>query len=69
MPDITMCSGKDCPVKEMCYRHTATPNEFRQSYFLSPPGVLKDGKFKCDMYWGESAQAQYDQLKSIVKGE
>jgi hypothetical protein len=47
MPDITMCSGKDCPLKETCYRYTAKPSEYRQSYFLSPPNKGK----KCDYYW------------------
>ena len=37
MPDITMCRGGDCPHKEYCYRFTATANEFRQSYFTTPP--------------------------------
>ena len=32
-----MCSGQDCPLKETCYRFTATPSEFRQSYFLNIP--------------------------------
>ena len=37
MPDISMCKGKTCPLKESCYRYTATPNEFRQSYFTAIP--------------------------------
>lgn len=37
MADITMCSGKDCPLKEECYRHTAPVNEYRQAYFNEPP--------------------------------
>jgi hypothetical protein len=32
MPDISMCSNDTCPLKDNCYRHTATPNEYRQSY-------------------------------------
>ena len=27
-----MCLDKECYRKEECYRFTATPNEFRQSY-------------------------------------
>lgn len=42
MPDITMCNGFDCKVKDKCYRHTAKPNEVRQSYFSDSP--IKDGK-------------------------
>ena len=48
MPDISMCDNEQCPLKETCYRFTATPSEFRQAY----------AKFKyneetesCDYYW------------------
>lgn len=37
MPDITMCSGDNCPLKEKCYRYTANPNDLRQSYFMESP--------------------------------
>lgn len=41
MPDITMCSGEGCPLKENCYRFTATPNPavpiHSQSWFAEPP--------------------------------
>lgn len=30
MPDISMCSNNNCYVKEKCFRHTATPNPYRQ---------------------------------------
>lgn len=63
MPDITMCLGTDCPHKETCYRFTAKPSEYYQSYFTEPP--IKDGK--CNMYWGENAEAIFNQLKDIVK--
>lgn len=46
MPDITMCMGKDCPLKETCYRYKAEPSEY-QSYWLEPPyyaGI-------CEHYW------------------
>lgn len=32
MPDISMCSNNECSRKEVCYRFTAIPNEFRQAY-------------------------------------
>ncbi len=32
MPDISMCSNDDCPVNKDCYRYTAPPNEYWQSY-------------------------------------
>ncbi len=31
MPDISMCSGVNCPIKKECYRFTAIPNVI-QSY-------------------------------------
>jgi hypothetical protein len=62
MSDITMCPGTDCPYKETCYRYTAKPSDW-QSYFSVPP--IKDGK--CDMYWGDNAEAIFNQLKDIVK--
>ena len=37
MADITMCEGTGCPLANRCYRATATPNEFRQSYFIGVP--------------------------------
>jgi hypothetical protein len=48
MPDISMCPGNDCPLKEECYRHKATPSEY-QSYFVEAPydSFNKD----CDFFW------------------
>jgi hypothetical protein len=37
MPDIAMCWGDNCPIKETCYRYTATPSKWRQSYFAETP--------------------------------
>ena len=65
MPDITMCPGGDCPHKEDCYRYTATPDEIYQYYFVEPP--YKDGK--CEYYWGENAEAIWNQLKDITNGK
>lgn len=47
MPDITMCTGGDCPRREICYRHRAKPSRFIQSYFARPP-VADDGS--CDYF-------------------
>ena len=65
MPDITMCPGTNCPQREKCYRFTARPSEYMQSYFMKAP--IKDGK--CDMYWGENAESIWNQLKDIMKDE
>ena len=64
-PDITMCKGTNCPHKESCYRHTAKPSEFWQSWFMNPP--IEDGK--CEYYWGEKAENIWNQLKDIVKND
>lgn len=34
MPDISMCSNNDCTIKDSCYRFTAKPTEYWQSYTL-----------------------------------
>lgn len=55
MADITMCSGElghgeVCPMRESCYRHTTTANEYRQSYFALVP-YNPAGFPKCEYYW------------------
>lgn len=57
MPDITMCPGKDCPKRESCYRFTAKPDIYWQSYFMEPP--IKD-KQECDMYWDNKGRVKND---------
>jgi hypothetical protein len=57
--------GTGCPYKEKCYRYTAKPSEFQQSWFMEVP--IKDGK--CDMFWGDNAESVWNQLKDIVKGK
>jgi hypothetical protein len=37
MPDISLCLNEDCKLKMKCYRYTATPNEWRQSYTFFKP--------------------------------
>ena len=32
MPDISMCNNQNCPLKDKCYRFTATPNPRWQAY-------------------------------------
>lgn len=48
MPDISMCTGGHCPLRERCYRFKATPSPILQSYFLEPP-MNPDGT--CDYFW------------------
>jgi hypothetical protein len=37
MPDISMCTGVGCKVRDQCYRFTAKPSKYLQSYFVTPP--------------------------------
>ncbi len=54
MPDITMCRGYGCPLKDGCHRYTAKPDQM-QSYFLVPPRV--DGE--CAYRWAaESSEGR-----------
>ena len=54
MSDISMCFGKGCPLKDNCYRFTAKPNEFRQSYLMEVP--FKDGK--CEEFVEDKNETQ-----------
>lgn len=64
-----MCKGEDCPFKNMCYRYTALPDEFSQSYFKEPPFKIEKGKPSCEMYWGDAAQSLFVMLKEITNGK
>jgi hypothetical protein len=46
MPDIAMCSGGECPIKENCWRYMAPASRW-QSYFAAPP-CDEEG---CDYFW------------------
>lgn len=59
MPDLAMCNGKDCPSANDCYRFRATPNEFRQSYFTTPP--IEGGK--CAYFWSIEGHTRLQPVK------
>lgn len=46
MADITKCDGRNCPMKERCYRYKAESGH-RQAYFLSAPWTDKG----CNHFW------------------
>jgi len=56
MPDITMCPGGDCPLKETCYRYKAEPSEYLQSYFMEAPYKEED----CSHYWEVEVNKKHD---------
>ena len=39
MPDITMCTNEKCPLNKTCYRFTAIPSEYIQSYAEFKPFI------------------------------
>ena len=47
MPEISMCTNKDCPSKETCWRFKAPPKPFWQSYCGF---VVYDDEDKCEHY-------------------
>ena len=48
MPDITMCRYEECKKKTACYRYTAGPSKYMQSYFANKP---RHEKGECVHYW------------------
>lgn len=54
MPDISMCINKKCPMKNNCYRFTAKPNEYSQSYSDFKPNFLTG---ECDDFIANGPQA------------
>ena len=48
MPDISMCQGTNCNIKDNCYRFKAKASEFRQSWFCKSPNL---DPYYCDYYW------------------
>jgi hypothetical protein len=65
MPDITMCSGDGCVLRNTCYRYLAKPSEFMQSYFVQPP--IKDGR--CESYWKDRLTTNRDEISSTAPAE
>jgi len=66
MADITKCEGKNCPLKDMCYRYRAK-EDIRHGYFTETPGEWYGDKFFCTMFWGDDSQRLYNHLKDIVR--
>ena len=50
MPDIAMCTNEEYPLKQKCFRYTAKPSEYRQSYADFEP-IVEDGKVSCGWFW------------------
>ena len=61
MPDITMCKGLGCPRKKWCWRYTAIPTPYRQSYFTTPPNKGS----KCEYFWRDTMVKVPEKLISV----
>lgn len=59
MPDITMCKGDGCILRDKCFRYTAKPNPERQSYFANVPFRMESGVTKCDHFWETDREIKY----------
>lgn len=64
MPDISMCQNEACPLKEKCYRYTATPNKKLQAYGWFKPN--EEGK--CDHYWDNKKYKNESNITDIDRG-
>lgn len=51
MPDFIMCDNDKCLSKDSCFRFTAIPDMYAQSYFK---GIVLIGKDKCEWYWDDT---------------
>lgn len=52
MPDITMCNGEDCPIKDTCYRFKAKASSYQSFFSGQPYEVDLGGEFTgCNYHW------------------
>jgi len=65
MADITMCKGSGCRARNHCYRFTATPHEYRQSWFVQTPGSDK----KCEYYYEMEVDKMLYNVIDVETGE
>jgi hypothetical protein len=49
MPDITLCTNRDCQLATHCYRFMAVPNLEYQSYSKFTPVMLGD-RLTCSLF-------------------
>ena len=66
MPDISLCENNTCPSRKSCYRYTAEPNPYRQTYSLFE---VKDGSDKCESYIANLTPNSIKEVRDKVKSE
>jgi len=65
MADITMCMGSGCRARNHCYRFTATPDKYRQSWFVQVPGNNK----QCEYYYELEVDKMFYNVIDAETGE
>ncbi len=61
MPDISLCTNQECPLKRDCFRFNAIPNPLYQS-IMKYTFYVENGKTKCDDMI-KMTKADKDQIK------
>lgn len=64
MPDISMCRSNTCPIKDSCYRFTAVPSTFRQSY---ADFKYNEETKNCNYYWRNEDQTGKDRRVDVTQ--
>jgi hypothetical protein len=62
--DITMCENNLCPSKEYCFRFTAKPTKYSQSYANF---VVKENDVDCVFFWANGKDSDKCKLKGTRK--
>lgn len=59
MVDYCLCKGGECPIKEKCYRYRAKWDDYIQSYFITPPYLLKlEEVYNCKQWFDTPTKEQ-----------
>lgn len=64
MPDICMCTG-NCPISDYCYRYTAIPNRYWQSYSCLEEVCLSNEDNKYSEFIPDNKRIKEDEENSI----
>lgn len=46
MPDIAMCENKECERSHECFRFTAKPSKYMQTYMTDAKEICEDRNYK-----------------------
>jgi hypothetical protein len=64
MADISKCKDILCPSKDYCYRFTAKPSTFCQTYGIFN---LEEDADNCDMFWPNGKDSNKCKLKGVKR--